>query len=911
MEVYIQMIGCHKLAVPPSLRLFVNGEFTLFNCGENMQRFLNEHKLHVVKTRNIFFTKINPETIGGLVGLLLTIDNIANSDISIYGPKPIEQIVNSFKCSFAKLKNIKLQVHEICQSVPVVLKGNVVITPIVLQEKGESDMPNQCVETMDHMEGRIAPESADTPCGETNHLREGGAVKHGSSGGSRLDNFKKRKLQGGSAQNGDNHKGGHENGEAEKKTPQNGEPSQKEDEHEGATQKDTPNGECPPSEEIPKGIQPDGELPYKVVLPSTAKNERKDKETKLEIGQVKKKFSTICYAIECPQTIGKFHVEKAKSLNIPPGKYYGMLKSGKSITLNNKVIKPEDVCDKNIDGMKALVIDLEDVADVKFLLDELTKKENFYLKNLKYIFHLSGEEIINMDNYKNFFLSLKNVKNVKCNQSSSSLKVCPFVSTASLNNFLSKLLPTIFLKYKADTPLYDLGHASADDDDGRDDGKLASTAEEGEPTGQIENSPQMGSASGGTAAGDLNEVEKETEKDVEKDVEKDAEKDAEKDVEKDTEKDSEKDTGKDAASQTECEQGDSYLVPNPLCKFVLHPFHKVSISTDEMLRELYPNIFNSAKTSNVLKNNEDLVKPFEHFNNRATQSYLKFPSFYFLGTGCSMPSTFRNVSGIILNVEENFRIVLDFGEGSLYQLYWMSQSWLHFSKTIKSIKVVFISHAHADHHMGLYYLLHMRRLLFPHLDDPLILIPSTLKSWMNLFSELFFDKPVNVLYNEENLEVKEKVGDDDSFVFLRPFKVAHVKESYGIKIERENIGSVVYSADTRPCDNVRMFSKNCDILIHEATFDDELLNEAIHKKHSTTHEAMQISLEVQCKTLILTHFSQRYPKAPKLNKSSSSEINEIMNKTIYSFDYMCIPLNLINELPHYFSILLNLLEKIF
>ncbi|KJP86354.1 hypothetical protein AK88_03987 [Plasmodium fragile] len=850
MEVYIQIVGSHKLAVPPSLRLFVNGEFTLFNCGENMQRFLNEHKLHVVKTRNIFFTKINPETIGGLVGLLLTIDNIANSDISIYGPKPIEQIVNNFKCSFAKLKNIKLQVHEICESVPIVLKGNVVITPIVIQEKGESDMPNQCVEEVDHVEGRIAPASTDTYGGETNHAREGGAVKHGSSGGSRLDNCKKRKLQGGIIPNEENRKGGHEYGEIDKENPPNGEAHRMDH----------------PSEGIPKGNQLDRELLYEQGLSSNAEEERNDKGTKPEKGQVKKKYSTICYTIECPQTIGKFHVEKAKSLNIPPGKYYGILKSGKPITLNNKVIKPEDVCDKNIDGRKALVIDLEHVADVKNLSEELSSKGNFYLKNLEYIFHLSGDQITNMDNYKKFFLNLKNVKNVKCNQSSSSLKVCPFVSTASLNNFLSKLLPTIFLKYKADTPLYDHCHASPDDDNGREGGKLVSTAKEGEPT------CHMG---------------------------------------KEVEKDAEKEMKKDAAYQIECEQSDSYCAYNPLSKFVLHPFHKVSISTDEMLRELYPTFFNSAKISNVLKHNKDLLKPFEHFNNRATQSYLKFPSFYFLGTGCSMPSTFRNVSGIILNVEENFRIVLDFGEGSLYQLYWMSQSWIHFSNTLKSIKVVFISHAHADHHMGLYYMLHVRRLLFPHLDDPLILIPSTLKSWMNLFSELFFDKPIKVLYNEENLEVKEKVGDDDSFVILRPFKVNHVKESYGIKIERNNIGSIVYSADTRPCDNVKIFSKNCDILIHEATFDDELLDEAIHKKHSTTHEAMQISLEVKCKTLILTHFSQRYPKAPKLNKSSCSEINEIMNKTIYSFDYMCIPLSLINELPHYFSILLNLLEKIF
>ncbi|CRH01271.1 tRNA 3'-trailer sequence RNase, putative [Plasmodium relictum] len=822
MEVYIQIIGWHRLAIPSSLRLFVNGDVTLFNCGENNQRFLNEHKLHLVKIKNIFFTKINPETIGGLIGLLLTIDNISDNCISIYGPKPIERIINNFTSTFAKMKNIKIKVYEISNNIsPIILKGNVVITPIILDEnkillKENMNIINDDISYINTNKKKIIKKDSMSYEKKNFYHKYGDKPKEEDPEDTYLNNLKKRKMD-------KNY--GDRNG------------------NESVTEYEN-------------------------------KFEEKNQNNNLSEDENKKKnnniaFNSICYLIECPQTLGKFHPEKAKSLNIPSGKYYGILKSGKSITINNKIIKTEDVCDKNIDGRKSLIIDLLNSEDINCLIKEITNKENFYLKNLEYVFHLSCDEITNCKKYRDFFLSLKNVKNIKCNQSNSSLSVCPFVSSSSLNNFLSKLLPNIFLKYKPDTPIYNMSYLLQNDKEKKDPIMIRNSFvnEKNETENVIQKNTNLNN---------INDLSAEAENEI---------------------------------INEKNEKNNSYLLYNPLTKFILHPFHKINICTSEMLSDLYPNIFNYSKISKVLKENEDLIKTFENFNQTKFSNFSEVPSFYFLGTGCSMPSTFRNVSGILLNIQKNFSIVLDFGEGSLYQLYWMSKSWIHFSEIIKSIKVIFISHSHADHHAGLYYLLYIRKIFFPNLDHPILLIPITLKSWMNLLNELFFDKPVKVIYNSENLEIKEKIEED--FLNMQLFKVNHINESYGVKIENKNIGSVVYSADTRPCSNIKKFSKGCNILIHEATFDDELLNEAIQKKHSTTQEAMQISLEVKCKILILTHFSQRYPKVPKLNKQSSTEFNEIISKTIYSFDYMCIPLNLINELPHYFNILLNLLEKIF
>jgi ribonuclease Z len=44
----------------------------------------------------------------------------------------------------------------------------------------------------------------------------------------------------------------------------------------------------------------------------------------------------------------------------------------------------------------------------------------------------------------------------------------------------------------------------------------------------------------------------------------------------------------------------------------------------------------------------------------------------------------------------------------------------------------------------------------------------------------------------------------------------------------------VYSGDTLPCQNLINYASNCKVLIHEATLEDGLEQDALHKKHTTT-----------------------------------------------------------------------------
>lgn len=123
--------------------------------------------------------------------------------------------------------------------------------------------------------------------------------------------------------------------------------------------------------------------------------------------------------------------------------------------------------------------------------------------------------------------------------------------------------------------------------------------------------------------------------------------------------------------------------------------------------------------------------------------------------------------------------------------------------------------------------------------------------------------------------------------------VKHCPHSFGISFSIQNlmrndqfpneIVKITYSGDTMPCDDLVVIGKNSDILIHEATMEDELEQEAKIKMHSTVSQAIKIGKSMNAKFVILTHFSQRYAKIPIIDK--------IENNVAIAFDNMEVTLN--------------------
>lgn len=71
-----------------------------------------------------------------------------------------------------------------------------------------------------------------------------------------------------------------------------------------------------------------------------------------------------------------------------------------------------------------------------------------------------------------------------------------------------------------------------------------------------------------------------------------------------------------------------------------------------------------------------------------------------LGTGSSVPSKYRNVSATLLRVPGAGSYLLDCGENTLGQLRRM-YSQPELGEVLRDLKLIWISHLHADHHLGI------------------------------------------------------------------------------------------------------------------------------------------------------------------------------------------------------------------
>lgn len=102
--------------------------------------------------------------------------------------------------------------------------------------------------------------------------------------------------------------------------------------------------------------------------------------------------------------------------------------------------------------------------------------------------------------------------------------------------------------------------------------------------------------------------------------------------------------------------------------------------------------------------------------------------------------------------------------------------------------------------------------------------------------------------------------------------VRHCPNAFGVRFNHQNGWSITYSGDTMPSDQLAVLGQSCNLLIHEATMEDDLMNEAIFKMHSTTSQAIMIGQKMKAKHVMLTHFSQRYAKLPRFNENFASNI---------------------------------------
>ena len=71
--------------------------------------------------------------------------------------------------------------------------------------------------------------------------------------------------------------------------------------------------------------------------------------------------------------------------------------------------------------------------------------------------------------------------------------------------------------------------------------------------------------------------------------------------------------------------------------------------------------------------------------------------------------------------------------------------------------------------------------------------------------------------------------------------------------------SFAYCSDTRYFPKLADYVKGVDLLYHEATFLSDLQEDAVRKGHATAAEAARVARDGRVDTLVMGHFSSRYP----------------------------------------------------
>jgi ribonuclease BN (tRNA processing enzyme) len=217
-----------------------------------------------------------------------------------------------------------------------------------------------------------------------------------------------------------------------------------------------------------------------------------------------------------------------------------------------------------------------------------------------------------------------------------------------------------------------------------------------------------------------------------------------------------------------------------------------------------------------------------------------------LGSGTSIPSNKRSSPSILVNIDGH-NILLDTGPGSLRQLKKNHTS-------LNQIDAIIYSHFHIDHISDMLPFIFSSKYNHqePRSTDLKIIGPIGLIKLYNDLSQAHGSQIV-----PDNFTIEWIESDESNFKFddilIHTCRVMHTDNSIAIKLTDTNGKTTVYSGDTDYCPEIIELAKDCDLLILECSFPDNLKV----KGHLTPSEAGKIADHASANKLLLTHF---YPQ---------------------------------------------------
>ena len=209
----------------------------------------------------------------------------------------------------------------------------------------------------------------------------------------------------------------------------------------------------------------------------------------------------------------------------------------------------------------------------------------------------------------------------------------------------------------------------------------------------------------------------------------------------------------------------------------------------------------------------------------------------FLGTSGSFITASRSSPSLLIDDD----LLIDVGEGTTQKLLQLG--------TLKKIRKILISHLHVDHFMGIFSFL-WHQWLSEREPSPIAIFGSPDIRNISQILQLSFTPveafPFPIEYNP--LDPQENIL---KFGEISTTRVLHPIYTLAFRIDRKR--SICYASDTAPLNRIIQLAKDCDILIHDASYPRKFAQLAHKYYHSTPQDAAEIASKARVKKLVLFH----------------------------------------------------------
>lgn len=291
-----------------------------------------------------------------------------------------------------------------------------------------------------------------------------------------------------------------------------------------------------------------------------------------------------------------------------------------------------------------------------------------------------------------------------------------------------------------------------------------------------------------------------------------------------------------------------------------------------------------------------------------------------LGTASQVPTRYRNHNGYLLRFDRH-GILFDPGEGTQRQMIFGGVS-------ATDINRICVTHFHGDHSLGLAGIIQRISLdAVPH-EVPVHFPASGRKYFDRLrYSTIYRDnakivpEPIQgpgLLTVSDGIELHADVLDHGVPCYgyrvvepdgrrmlpeklaeagLRGPAIGQLQRAGEVTVDGRTVylddvselrrgQKVAVIMDTRPCEGATRLAEGVDLLVCESTYLQEHAREAHDHRHMTARQAAEIARAAGVRKLVLTHFSQRYPRV----ESFQQEAAEVFPEVVAATDGMRIPL---------------------